>query len=34
MFREAVSLNLVFRNSVQEIVDEYTICDEVVHLPK
>jgi hypothetical protein len=22
------------RNSVQEIVDEYNICDEAIHLPK
>lgn len=31
------STRLVFtfcRNSVQEIVDEYTICDEAIHLPK
>lgn len=26
--------NIYFRNSVQDIVEEYNICDEAIHLPK
>ena len=26
--------NICFRNSVQEIVEEYNICDEAIHIPK
>ena len=26
--------NIYYRNSVQDIVEEYNICDEAIYLPK
>ena len=34
IFRQNVHFIYSFRNSVQEIVEEYNICDEAIHVPK